>query len=95
MTRTLTARDLFAQLQDRLDLHWVAGKDHGEDTLLSAHDMSERPALAGYLNLIHPNRVQVLGAEELVYLAAMDREAQARTLEQVFDEQLIAAIVGS
>ena len=33
--------------------------------------MSARPALAGYLNLIHPNRVQVLGREELDYLEAL------------------------
>ena len=95
MTRTLTARDLFAQLQDRLDLHWVAGRDHGEDTLLSEDDMSERPALAGYLNLIHPNRVQVLGREELVYLENMDAAERGRTLQRLFDEQLIAAVVGN
>lgn len=95
MTRTLTARDLFAQLQDRLNLEWVAGQDHDSDTRLSEEDMSERPALAGYLNLIHPNRVQVLGAEELVYLEKMDHEAQRRTLDQLFGGQLIAAIVGN
>lgn len=95
MTRTLTARDLFNELQERLDLEWVAGRDHGEDTLLSEDDMSTRPALAGYLNLIHPNRVQVLGAEELVYLDRMGPEEQAQTLVQVFNDQLIAAVVGN
>ena len=95
MTRTLTARDLFTQLQDRLDLNWVAAREHGEDTLLSEDDMSTRPALAGYLNLIHRNRVQVLGAEELAYLESLGGTERERTLEQIFDRQLIAAVVGS
>ena len=95
MTRTLTARDLFTQLQDRLDLSWVAAREHGEDTLLSEDDLSTRPALAGYLNLIHRNRVQVLGAEELDYLDAQGGEDRDRTLRQIFDRHLIAAVVGS
>ncbi len=94
MTRTLTARDLFQHLNDRLDLHWVAGRDHGEDTLLSEDDMSARPALAGYLNLIHPNRVQVLGIEELDYLEALTPAERDATLARMFDGQLIAAVVG-
>jgi HPr kinase/phosphorylase len=95
VTRTLTARDLFTQLQERLGLSWVAARDHGEDTLLSEDDMSTRPALAGYLNLIHPNRVQVLGAEELAYLATRAGKDRERTLERIFEPQLIAAVVGS
>lgn len=94
MTRTLTARDLFQQLHERLDLHWVAGREAGEDTRLSEDDMSARPALAGYLNLIHPNRVQVLGIEELDYLDRLSREEREDTLRRMFTDQLIAAVVG-
>lgn len=95
MTRLLTAQDLFDELQERLDLRWVAGREHGDDARLGENDMSSRPALAGYLNLIHPNRVQVLGAEELVYLAALAPDERKQTLEQVFEEQLIAVVIGS
>lgn len=94
MTRTLTARDLFHTLQQRLDLHWVAGRDHDEDCVLSDRDMSTRPALAGYLNLIHPNRVQILGAEELDFLSALPPAERAQTLDLMFDEALIAVVIG-
>lgn len=94
MTRTLTARDLFQQLHERLELEWVAARDHGEDTLLSENDMSSRPALAGYLNLIHPNRVQVLGIEELEYLDQLPATQRQETVRRVFEGQLIAAVVG-
>jgi len=56
--------------------------------------MSSRPALAGYLNLIHPNRVQVTGAEELQYLANLSAPERATTLERIFTGGLIAVVVG-
>jgi len=95
VTRTLTARGLFQQLQDRLDLAWVAGRDREEATTLGEDDLSSRPALAGYLNLIHPNRVQVLGIEELDYLDTLTPEARRDTVARIFDDGLIAAVVGS
>lgn len=94
MSRTLTAGDLYQQLHERLDLHWVCGEAGAEDTTLSEEDMSSRPALAGYLNLIHPNRVQILGREELDYLAALAPDELERNLRQLFSVQLLAAVVG-
>ncbi len=56
--------------------------------------MSSRPALAGYLNLIHPNRVQVIGAEELQYLANLTAAERTITLERIFTGGLLAVVVG-
>lgn len=94
MTRTLTAVDLYENLRERLDLHWVISPQGGNDTTISEEDMSSRPALAGYLNLIHPNRVQVIGTEELNYLANLEAPERAATLVRIFDAGLIALIVG-
>lgn len=94
MTRTLTALDLFDKLRKRLDLHWVAGPREGDQALLSDRDMSARPALAGYLNLIHPNRVQVLGVEELDFLASLSTDSREDTIARMFDPELLAVVVG-
>ena len=94
MTRTLTAGDLYEQLHQRLDLTWLAGRGRDDATMLSDRDMSSRPALAGYLNLIHPNRVQVLGREEMDFLASLDASARRDTLAQVFKGNLLAVVVG-
>ena len=60
MAPSITARNLFDELQERLQLEWVSG-DAGESApFVSADDLSNRPAMAGFLNLIHPNKVQVL-----------------------------------
>jgi len=92
VTRELTARKLFETLQERLDLQWIAGRE--SDTILSEDDLSERPALAGYLNLIHPNRVQILGREELAYLDSLSPQDRAQTCHSMFDDNLLAVIVG-
>lgn len=94
MAQTLTARDLYNTLHERLDLHWAAGRDRGEDTVLSDRDMSSRPSLAGYLNLIHPNRVQVLGREEMEFLISLGDTERASTLVRMFDAKLLAVVVG-
>jgi len=94
VTQTLTAKGLYDALHERLDLNWAGGRHYGEATVLSDRDMSARPALAGYLNLIHTNRVQVLGREELDFLESLPEGERAANLERIFEEQLLAAIVG-
>lgn len=95
MTRTLTALDLYERLRQRLDLHWVVKASDSDISTITEEDMSSRPALAGYLNLIHPNRVQVIGAEELSYLARLPGSERTLLLTRIFEQDLIAVIVGS
>jgi HPr kinase/phosphorylase len=90
----LTARNLFDELEQRLNLKWVAGLQHDPSSAIDDSDLSARPALAGYLNLIHPNRIQVLGPEELHYLEDLDTDAQEETMDRIFSGEVIAVIVG-
>ena len=95
MARTLTTRELYADLQERLDLHWVAGQQHDTRTVLSDSDVTARPALAGYLNLIHPNRLQVLGPEELAFLDGLEQDVRQGTVERICGSPLLALVVGN
>jgi len=94
MTRTLTAQDLYRDLHERLDLHWAAGRSNRDGTVLSDRDVSARPALAGFLNLIHANRVQVLGREEMTFLDTLSGERREDTLQRIMSDQLLALVVG-
>jgi HPr kinase/phosphorylase len=91
--RTLTARDLYDALRDRLKLHWVSGGGSGELAIF-VEDLTLRPATVGYLNLVHPNRIQVLGIEEQQYLDSLDGKEQDATIERLFDSTPVAVIVG-
>ena len=65
MITRISARELFDQLQERLDLRWITGQKGGERQLGRGEQLTRRPSLAGYLNVIHPNKVQIVGASEL------------------------------
>jgi len=76
-----------------LDLHWIYGEDDRAGISISAEDLSTRPAMAGFLNLIHPNRVQVLGLEEIRYLDSLDDDGQRATVSGILTSQPLAIVV--
>lgn len=92
MSRSVTARSLYDALRGRLKLYWVSGGG-GEELAITEEDLSLRPATVGYLNLIHPNKVQILGEEEIRYLASLEETPRNTTIEQIFDQAPVAVIV--
>src|SRR5690606_34257404 len=72
MNASITARELFEQQHERLGLRWVAGQEGASRVLESVETVARRPSLAGYLNIIYPNKVQILGTEELAWLDGLD-----------------------
>lgn len=82
---TLTAGALFESVRHRLELSWVAGFAGAERRIDVAASRSRRPSLVGYLNLIHSNRVQILGGEELDYLEALSPRLRSGTVKKIFD----------
>ena len=94
MTRTLTAHEIITELQDRLGLLWVGEPVREPGPGVSASDLSSRPALAGFLNLIHPNKVQVLGEEELTFLGRQSETEHKRTVNQLLEGKPMIILVG-
>ncbi len=70
-TTPITVETLFNDLLDKLNWQWVAGKQAGQRQLDSEllETASSAADLVGFLNYIRPQRIQVLGARELAYLA--------------------------
>jgi HPr kinase/phosphorylase len=94
VARSLTASTLYDELQERLGLQWIVGSGKGQDRSVSDHDLTARPSLAGFLNLIHPNKVQVLGHEELQYLNRMPATQRAGTVDDILMHDLLAIVLG-
>jgi HPr kinase/phosphorylase len=94
VTRSITAQNLYEELSDRLQLTHVSGGGRAEPYAISSSDLTARPAAVGFLNLIHPNKVQVLGSEELDYLAALDTAEFDATLSRMLESCPLAIIVG-
>jgi HPr kinase/phosphorylase len=84
MNPILTANDLFGAQHDTLRLRWLAGKS-GQDRLLEpANARFPGMALVGYLNFVHPNRVQVLGSAEIEYLRRLADADHTQAIQNLF-----------
>jgi HPr kinase/phosphorylase len=66
----VSAEALFEEFRPALHWEWVAGHAHPERHFDDAAIRDARSAadLVGYLNYIHPNRVQIVGRREVAYL---------------------------
>ena len=93
MTTSITARELFEQQKDKLALRWLAGAK-GDSRVLEAVDtIARRPSLAGYLNAIYPNKVQILGSEELGWLDSLDSRQRWETIEKIVQFRPLALVI--
>ena len=89
----ISAGELFDQERERLDLRWLAGQQ-GRERLLEAVDtVARRPSLAGYLNAIYPNKVQILGTEELAWLDALEPRQRWETIEKIMHFRPLALVI--
>ncbi|MDX1496324.1 MAG: HPr(Ser) kinase/phosphatase [Salinisphaeraceae bacterium] len=70
MSGELTVRDLQTLLADSCQLRWAnPNQQTGADNHLRGSALGAMPVpMAGYLNLIHPPQVQVIGSAELSFL---------------------------
>jgi HPr kinase/phosphorylase len=89
----VSARELFDQLRELLELRWVAG-ERGEGRVLeSVQTVARRPSLAGYLNKIYPNKVQILGTEELAWMDTLDSRQRWETIEKIIQFRPLALVI--
>jgi HPr kinase/phosphorylase len=93
MNARITARELFEQQRERLALRWVAGQGGADRVLEAVETVARRPSLAGYLNIIYPNKVQILGTEELAWLDALDLRTRWNTIEKIFQFRPLALVI--
>ena len=93
MNTSISAKELFEQLQNSLELRWLAGRS-GKDARTDRNEVtSKRPSLAGYLNVIHPNKVQILGVAELAWLDRLDARLRWENIEKIIEQKPLALVI--
>ena len=85
---------LFETLREKLDLHWAGGRTGHSRSIKNPESDATRTALVGHLNLIHPNRVQVLGNSEIRYLRRLNADSRRDLIEQLFDGTSDLVVIG-
>ena len=96
-----TIRKLFDDNREALGLSWVVDEafDANPEARARADSAFEDAHLAvtdliGYYNLIHPNRIQVVGTREFDYFTSLSERRQATWLQDLADRPPPAVIFG-
>ncbi|WP_423357763.1 HPr(Ser) kinase/phosphatase [Dyella halodurans] len=74
-------------------LRWVSGMRGESRVLEHGATTTRRPSLIGYLNVIYPNKIQIIGTEELNFLDGLDARQRWETLNKISAYQPVAIIV--
>jgi HPr kinase/phosphorylase len=81
----ISAEAMFEEFRTTLHWEWIAGHAHPERHFDDAAVRDARSAadLVGYLNYIHPNRVQIVGRREVAYLDHADSDVTERRISRI------------
>jgi len=74
-------------------LRWISGMRGESRALDPGATQTRRPSLIGYLNVIYPNKVQIIGSEELKYLDALDSRQRWKVMHKIAASEPVALIV--
>lgn len=82
---SISAERLFEEHREGLRWEWIAGHAHPERRFDEAavRDAQSAADLVGYLNYIHPYRVQIVGRREVAYLSQESVEVQDRRISRI------------
>ena len=82
---SISADRLFEEHREALHWEWIAGHAHPERRFDEAavRDAQSAADLVGYLNYIHPYRVQIVGRREVAYLSNAADDALERRIARI------------
>jgi len=91
LARQLVVSQLFERNRERLQLAWVSG---AMTRAIRTTEHVVSPAdLIGHLNLMHPERLQVIGTPEVAWWARHAPEKVAHHMQEIYNAQPPAIIV--
>ena len=93
MPKPITIQTLFDAHKESLSLKWMAGHNGSNRHIKGDETPNARTTLAGYLNVIHPNQVQVLGRWEEQYLKGLGKNSYHDVIEQLFKHKPAAIVI--
>jgi len=83
----ITVSLLHNELEQRLNLRWQTGERAAKRRRLSSKGEAAPLPLVGYLNVIHPNQIQIVGTAELEWLSQQSQAEQLLSIKQIFPGQ--------
>lgn len=93
MPHTVTARSLFEKHQYTLELDWVTEPLRDSEQAIQPEFKNHPYSLVGFLNIIHPNYIQVLGKSEMAYLEDLGDNSYSDCVDSLLANQPLLIII--
>jgi len=92
MPFTLSIQQFYDRYAKRLKLEWISGQEHAQGFIGEKED-ALNILLIGYLNLVRPCRIQVLGKQELQYFSELGKNSQQDSINRLFSQKPALLII--
>ena len=76
MPDTLSVQQLYDSHAKPLQLSWISGQQQNPSIIDIVNNQADGALLIGYLNLVRPYRIQVLGMKELDYFSKLGKNSR-------------------
>ena len=93
--RQVSVQQLFDDNRERLGLHWLGGRQGGNRIMAGDSALKPTVGQVGHMNLIHPFRIQILGAAEGTYLRGLPEPELRACVDRLFNTELIIILVAN
>ncbi|MFO1306318.1 MAG: HPr(Ser) kinase/phosphatase [Burkholderiales bacterium] len=93
--RQVSVQQLFDDNRERLGLHWLGGRQGGNRIMAGDSALKPTVGQVGHMNLIHPFRIQILGAAEGSYLRGLPESELRACVDRLFNTELITILVAN
>lgn len=90
-----TVEDLFNLLGNKLDLIWHSGQSAKSRAIETGIAWGDHPKIIGHMNLIHTNRIQVVGEVEMAYIESLTPENRVDVINTLFGSDVYCIVVSS
>lgn len=93
MASQVSLTSLYALIKERFVIRWHIGKAYANRNILSEINWGNHPNLIGYLSVIRPSIIQVIGVDEINFLNKLSDNELINTLSQAFETMTHVVIV--
>ncbi|MGD8526315.1 MAG: HPr(Ser) kinase/phosphatase [Thioalkalispiraceae bacterium] len=87
MQDAFTVQQFFEAYAKSLELSWVTGQADNPTIIPGSEEELDIALPIGFLNLVRPYRIQVLGSKELEYLSRLGKNSRQDSLNSLFQQQ--------
>ena len=84
MHDSISVQQLYDSHAKRLRLSWLCGQEYASHFVGDEYSHTPGVLLVGYLNLVRPFRIQVLGKDEMEFLSSLGKNSRQDSLETLF-----------